>query len=106
MIDTGNLQRWRDRARAGIKIILISNLGQTNRTFPLDHCAPNYRIIELRRCARIASRIGRRGGESIGASRKWAGRIAPCTTGVRGRRPECCCTIENCHFAVGFRRAR
>ena len=28
------------------------------------------------------------------------------TAGVRSRRPERRCTIEHCHFAVGFRRAR
>ena len=58
IVGTGNLQRWRDRTCAGIKIILISNLGQTNRAFPLDHYSTNYRIIKLRRphwCCRPTS---------------------------------------------------
>ena len=95
-------QRGRDCTRVVIKIIVIANLDQTYRAIRLDRCPADDRIIDLRSGTCIARDVGCRRSKSMGSVRKWVGRIAPCTTAVRGCRAEQRCPVEYIHFAIGF----
>src|SRR6476620_1346558 len=101
MIDAEKLQR-RTTTRAVIEIILIANLGETDRAIRLYYRPAHYRIKDLRRRTRVVRQVGCCSSKSVGAVRQWFGRITPCTAVVGGCRPEQHRALEYGHFAVGF----